>query len=82
MAISPTELEKFLDKEVDDFEKYFDDELKKKTLYRGESIYISGPSNFYLKHFNALKKRYLAVGWSDVTFSDSQRDGTTLTFKY
>ncbi len=82
MAISPTELEKFLDKEVDNFESYLDNELRKKTLYRGESVYIEAPSGFSSKHFNVLKKRYLAAGWTNLEYNSSQMGGDSITFKF
>ncbi len=82
MAISPRQLEDAFKAEVDYYEDYFDKILNDKSIKKGQTISINIPSGFSTSHFNILKMRYIAVGWSEVKWNSDQREGEWLTFKY
>ena len=81
MAISPKMLdEKFMD-EVSSFEKNLDSQLATSKFSSNKTVQISIPNGMNYSHFQILKERYKAVGWSDITWNSDQREGDWLTFK-
>lgn len=79
MAISPQILKKNTEQEVDTFEKEIDAMLTKEKLY-GTSLSITPPKGMTIAHYQIMKPRYISAGWKDVRWTDSQRDGKTITF--
>ena len=70
MAIGPQASIDAFNKEVDKFEEYFDAQLLGKKVAPGETTYVGMPDGCYSKHFEELRKRYVAAGWYDVTLSE------------
>lgn len=82
MAVSPEQLNKEFQKEVDRFEIKIDASLSKKTIAKGDSVSIDLPQGMNRKHFDILKTRYTSAGWSDVKLNSDQREGSWLSFHY
>lgn len=82
MAISPRQLEDAFKDEIDYYENFIDKILSKESIKKGQTISIDIPSGFSPSHFDVLKMRYIAVGWSEVKWNSDQREGEWLTFKY
>lgn len=82
MAVSPYDLEKRFEQELDLFEDHIDEILNNKSLNKGGYISIPLPQKMTISHFNMLKERYLSVGWYSVEFVSDQRDGSYLKFGY
>ena len=82
MAVTPQELEKSFEKEIDIFENQIDDYLRTKKVYKGGTVSIDMPKSMTITHFQGIQKRYLAAGWSSVKYYDSQKDGAWIEFKY
>lgn len=81
MAISPKDLEANLEEEALLFESFIDKCLHNQKLYRGGSVNVSTPEGMSNAHFAVLEKKYLAAGWSKITWTDDQ-SGSYLVFKY
>jgi len=81
MAIGPQILIENLKKEADSFESQIDDALKGHKILPGKELFITPPRGFNSTHLTMIKQRYLAVGWKDVSYQDSQHDGASLIFK-
>lgn len=82
MAVSPKQLEDAFQDEVSFYEEHFDKILSTKKITKGQYITIDVPSSFNTSHFAFLKPRYINAGWSEVTYTSDQREGSWLTFKY
>ena len=82
MAVAPQSLERNLNREADELELAIDSLLKGQKLYKGGSLTVSPPRGMSTTHFNIIRERYKAAGWSDVTWHDDQRDGAYITFTF
>lgn len=86
MAIAPHQLnDNFID-EVDNYEEKIDSLLTNKRISIGQSVSIVVPRGMNFQHFEAIKPRYINVGWKElnwVSFYDQrdQYDYTTIEFK-
>jgi hypothetical protein len=83
MAISPEMLKESFNKEVTQFEEYFDQRLATLSLIGCSDVLcvdIPKGRGFSSKHFEILKARYKQAGWKDVEHV-SDRDGDYLRFK-
>jgi hypothetical protein len=81
MAISPIKLIEKFQEDVDLYEKEIDSRLSKKSISKGQSIYIRIPSGLDHTHFYVLRDRYIKAGWSKVNLILDQRDGDYLKFE-
>jgi len=79
MAISPEKLKNDLLSEAEEFEVMIDNQLQKEKLY-GRHISITPPARMNSSHFQLIKDRYIAAGWENVIWNDSQHDGPYLSF--
>jgi len=82
MAISPEQLNKAFQREVDNFETILDEKLSKQTVARDGSVSIDLPGGMNIRHFTALKQRYISAGWIDVKWNSDLREGTWISFHY
>ena len=83
MAISPEMLKESFNKEVTQFEEYFDQRLAALSLIRSDDVLcVDIPKGLISgKHFTILKARYKQAGWKDVEHVTDPRDGDYLKFK-
>ena len=83
MAIGPEQLNDNFKEEVDNFEKYIDLALSKKSFKGSNKVCVNTPSGITNAHFPFLIERYLKAGWKSVTrdFGNQRDSCDILTFE-
>ena len=81
MAVSPKTMKAQMETDLDILEKEIDAVLKNSKIY-GNRVNIIPPKQMSYGDFQILRNRYIAAGWNEVAWNDSQHDGPHMSFSY
>lgn len=74
MAISPDKVQANFEKEVEKYEKEFDEALEKSSFTNSDTVYLSIPKGMTRYHYIHMRKNYIAAGWKDVNWVSADED--------